>query len=197
MSVVSCGHSIWDAPRRQPPGSNPQQLCDWCVTAATFSEMGLSFGTVFLAFLVVAAAFAPLTGLRANRREPVHPAVAQNERVTALAGAAIYVLLIAIGVTVLQISELLGAHYFIGFLLPAGHAQALDHRLAVCALLRCELELPPGRRGRRSFSASSSRRSWSCRPSPCLRRASSYGYSGSRSATAGRRRTPSAPWSWC
>jgi len=79
--------------------------------------MGLSFGTVFLAFLVVAAAFAPLTGLRAVRREHLDAAVAQNERVTALAGAAIYVLLIAIGVTVLQIRELLGAHYFIGFLL--------------------------------------------------------------------------------
>jgi len=64
-----------------------------------------------------AAAFAPLTGLRANPRERVDPAVAQNEHVTALAGIAIYVLLIAIGITVLQISELLVAHYFVGFLL--------------------------------------------------------------------------------
>jgi len=79
--------------------------------------MGLSFGTVFLAFLVVAAAFAPLTGLRTIRHEQLDAAVAQNERVTALAGAAIYVLLMAIGVTVLQISALLGAHYFVGFLL--------------------------------------------------------------------------------
>lgn len=73
------------------------------------------FGIVFAALFVVAAAFAPLDPLRAYRRTEREPAVARNERLTALSGAAIYVLLIAVAVTVLQIRPLLGAHYFVGF----------------------------------------------------------------------------------
>jgi hypothetical protein len=75
------------------------------------------FGIVFLVLFVVAAAFAALDALGGSRHREREAAVAQNERLTALCGAAIYVVLLAVAVTVLQIGELLPAHYFVGFLL--------------------------------------------------------------------------------
>jgi hypothetical protein len=70
------------------------------------------FGFVFLVLLVVSALFGltrdHVRSLRSDDR---------NERLTALTGAILYILLAAIVVTVLDISGLLAAHYLIGFLL--------------------------------------------------------------------------------
>jgi hypothetical protein len=70
------------------------------------------FGIVFLVVLAGAA----VIGLwRGRAGEP--PRDDRNQRLTALAGAALYILLVAIVVTVLDISGLLSAHYMVGFLL--------------------------------------------------------------------------------
>lgn len=75
------------------------------------------FGLVFVLLLGATAAFAllqPDEGTRAGAR----PAgVAQNERLTALNGALLYVLLAAIAITVLFIRQLLEVHYVVGLLL--------------------------------------------------------------------------------
>ena len=77
----------------------------------------MKFATVFLALLVVAAALAPLDALHLNRRTERDPSVDQNERLTALAGASLYVLLVAIALTIIQLPEQLPVHYLVGFLL--------------------------------------------------------------------------------
>lgn len=74
------------------------------------------FGFVFLVLLAATALWAigrprPVDGA------PAAPAVARNERLTALTGLMVYVLLLAIVVTVFDISGLLAAHYLVGFLL--------------------------------------------------------------------------------
>jgi hypothetical protein len=59
----------------------------------------MKFATAFLALFLVAAALAPLDALHLYRRRR-DPSVDHNERLTALAGAALYVLLIAIALTI-------------------------------------------------------------------------------------------------
>lgn len=70
------------------------------------------FGIVFLIMLLAAAlnAFA-----RPARIEPGTP-VAPNERLTALAGALLFVCLVAIAASVLYVPGLLPVHYLVGFL---------------------------------------------------------------------------------
>ena len=77
----------------------------------------MKFGAVFLALFVVAAALAPLDALQLYRGRGRNPSVDQNERVTALAGASLYVLLVAVALTILQLPEELPVHYLVGFLL--------------------------------------------------------------------------------
>ena len=77
----------------------------------------MKFATVFLALFLVAAALAPLDALHLYRRREGDPSVDHNERLTALAGAALYVLLIAIALTIVQLPEQLPVHYLVGFLL--------------------------------------------------------------------------------
>ena len=77
----------------------------------------MKFATVFLALLAVAAALAPLDPLHLYRRWERDPSVDQNERLTALAGASLYVLLVAIALTVIRLPEQLPLHYLVGFLL--------------------------------------------------------------------------------
>ncbi len=74
------------------------------------------FGFVFLVLLAATALWA---GARHPARgpRPSDPAVARNERLTALTGLVLYVLLVAIVVTVADISGLLTMHYLVGFLL--------------------------------------------------------------------------------
>ncbi|HVS49165.1 MAG TPA: hypothetical protein VHJ99_09705 [Candidatus Dormibacteraeota bacterium] len=51
------------------------------------------------------------------RHEAVDPGVAANERLTALTGALLFVLLAAMGITVLRVRQLLPEHFLLGFLL--------------------------------------------------------------------------------
>ena len=76
----------------------------------------IKFGYVFLALL---AASAFLSVLRSDPAEhSVNDAeVARNQRLTAFTGIVIYVLLVAVAITVISISSLLTAHYLVGFLL--------------------------------------------------------------------------------
>ena len=74
------------------------------------------FGLVFLVLLAISGVWGLFRGGVADR-ERHDPSVARNERVTALTGAVLYVLLIAIVATVLEISALLEEHYLVGFLL--------------------------------------------------------------------------------
>lgn len=68
-------------------------------------------------FLVLLAA-AGAASLAWSPPSPIHdPGVARNRRLTALTGAPLYVLSIAIVATVLDISGLLAEHYLVGFLL--------------------------------------------------------------------------------
>lgn len=76
----------------------------------------IRFGFVFLLFLGGSA----LLGLTIGRHED--PATegsgpTQNQRLTALDGLLLYVLLIAIAATVLDIRKLLAEHYIVGFVL--------------------------------------------------------------------------------
>src|SRR5438105_12068253 len=77
----------------------------------------MKFGAVFLALFVVAAALGPLYALQLYRRRGRDPSVDQNERVTALAVASLYVLLVAVALTILRLPEELPLHYLVGFLL--------------------------------------------------------------------------------
>jgi hypothetical protein len=75
------------------------------------------FGIVFLLLLLLAA------GLALARRQPVErlrqwsSGVDANERLTAVTGLLLYVLVGAIAVTILFIQPLLSAHYLVGLLL--------------------------------------------------------------------------------
>lgn len=76
----------------------------------------IKFGFVFLLLLAGSA----LWGLIAHRAgEDPRPdsGPAQNARLTALNGLVLYVLLVAIAATVLDLRQFLGAHYVVGFLL--------------------------------------------------------------------------------
>lgn len=74
------------------------------------------FGFVFLVLLAATALWA-VSRPRPRGRIPADPVVARNERLTALTGLALYLLLVAVVVTIAGISGLLGAHYLVGFLL--------------------------------------------------------------------------------
>ena len=76
----------------------------------------IKFGFVFLLALAVSA----LVGLTRHRTDdcPMDGSgPAHNMRLTALVGIVLYVLLIAIAVTVVDVRKLLAAHYLVGFVL--------------------------------------------------------------------------------
>lgn len=74
------------------------------------------FGFVFLVLLAATALWA--VGKPGSRdRKPTDPAVEHNQRLTALNGLVLYLLLVAIVVTVADLSGLLAAHYLVGFVL--------------------------------------------------------------------------------
>ncbi|HKW71619.1 MAG TPA: hypothetical protein VJQ08_02185 [Candidatus Dormibacteraeota bacterium] len=76
----------------------------------------IKFGYVFLALLAASAFLSVLMSDPAEN--PANdPTVARNQRLTAFTGIVIYVLLVAIAITVIRISSLLTAHYLVGFLL--------------------------------------------------------------------------------
>ena len=68
-------------------------------------------------FLVLLAGAGAASLAPWSSADVAEPAVAGNQRLTALAGAMLYVLSVAIVVTVLDISGLLAEHYLVGFLL--------------------------------------------------------------------------------
>jgi hypothetical protein len=78
----------------------------------------IKFGFVFL-LLLAGSAFGSLArGGGGGGGDPrADPGPAQNERLTALAGLLVYVLLVAIAVTIVNIGQFLGAHFLVGFLL--------------------------------------------------------------------------------
>jgi len=75
----------------------------------------IKFGLVFL-LLLGGSALGGLSAVRAGGEGGTDPA-ARNRRLTALTGAAIYLLLVALAVTIVDIRRFLVAHYLVGFLL--------------------------------------------------------------------------------
>jgi len=73
------------------------------------------FGIAFLVLLVLPAIFASES--RRHAPETLAPKVASNQRLSALTGGVLYVLLLALGVTVLYIQGLLPLHVIVGFVL--------------------------------------------------------------------------------
>jgi hypothetical protein len=92
-------------------GGNARSATDGVGDTAQMNK----FGGVFVILLLAAAISAarPLSSGAA----PAGPDVAANERLTALNGALLFILLAAIAVTVLFIRPLLRVHYLIGILL--------------------------------------------------------------------------------
>lgn len=76
----------------------------------------IKFGFVFLLFLGGSALFGWGRG-EARERQDDRSGPAQNQRLTALNGFVLYVLLVAIAATVLDITQLLPEHYVVGFVL--------------------------------------------------------------------------------
>lgn len=76
----------------------------------------IKFGFVFL-LLLAGSALWGVTQAGAREDRPKDAVPAQNERLTALDGLLLFVLLAAIAVTILDIRTWLGAHYLVGFLL--------------------------------------------------------------------------------
>ena len=74
------------------------------------------FGVVFLVVLLVAAAGA-ITQPRRTRALPAPAGVAANERLTALNGAVLVLLVVGVAITTLRLPQFLGAHYLAGLLL--------------------------------------------------------------------------------
>lgn len=74
------------------------------------------FGVVFLLVLLICGVLA-ITQPRATAGEAADPGVAANGRLTALIGAMLVVLLVAIAVTTLYLPAFLDAHYLVGLLL--------------------------------------------------------------------------------
>jgi hypothetical protein len=75
----------------------------------------IKFGFVFL-LLLAGSAFGGLAAVHSAGVKSDDP-TARNRRLTALTGAAIYLLLVALAVTVVNVRGLLIAHYAVGFLL--------------------------------------------------------------------------------
>ena len=81
----------------------------------------MKFGVVFLV-LLLGVALAAAARQRSAMAATVDPGVALNRLLTALTGTPLYVLLVAIAVTILNLQQLLPEHYLVGFLLipPVG-----------------------------------------------------------------------------
>jgi hypothetical protein len=81
----------------------------------------VKFGVVFLV-LLLGAALAATVRQRSAMAATTDPGVAANRLLTALTGTTLYVLLVAIAVTILSVQQLLPEHYVVGFLLipPVG-----------------------------------------------------------------------------
>lgn len=78
----------------------------------------MTFGGVFLLALVLGTlGGASGVGIRTRRRLDVASGVAANERISAVGGAVLLLLALGIGITILQIRDLLPEHYLIGFLM--------------------------------------------------------------------------------
>ena len=73
------------------------------------------FGIVSIALLLVPALVGPSSWRR--RPEPLASGVAANERLSALAGGLLYLLLLALAVTILEVQSDLPAHFIVGFIL--------------------------------------------------------------------------------
>lgn len=76
----------------------------------------IKFGLVFL-LLLAGSAFGGLTTAAPPGGARGGDPAARNRRLTALTGAAIYLLLVALAVTIVDIRRFLFAHYLVGFLL--------------------------------------------------------------------------------
>jgi hypothetical protein len=81
----------------------------------------VKFGVVLLV-LLLGAALAATVRQRSAMAATTDPGVAANRLLTALTGTTLYVLLVAIAVTILSVQQLLPEHYVVGFLLipPVG-----------------------------------------------------------------------------
>jgi hypothetical protein len=81
----------------------------------------VKFGVVFLV-LLLGVALAAAARQRSAMVAAADPGVALNRLLTALTGTPLYVLLVAIAVTILNLQQLLPEHYLVGFLLipPVG-----------------------------------------------------------------------------
>ena len=75
------------------------------------------FGGVFLLLLIGAVLNAAFTTAAGDRAHVAGSRVAGNERLTAVNGAVLFVLFVAIAFTILYIRPLLLAHYLVGFAL--------------------------------------------------------------------------------
>ena len=75
------------------------------------------FGLVFLVVLLAATALAAAQHPPATARLKRDPTVLANERLTALAGATLFLLVIAIAGTTLVLPQFLPQHYFVGLLM--------------------------------------------------------------------------------
>jgi len=74
-------------------------------------------GALFMLLLGLASMGGAAGVIRSHRAHDVAPGVAANERLTALLSGLLFLLVAAIGVTVLLIQDLLPEHYVVGFLL--------------------------------------------------------------------------------
>lgn len=75
------------------------------------------FGIVFVMLLVASTVGGSARVLWPEATRPVENGVAANQRLTALAGGTLFVLLAAIAVTIVFIQQLLPEHYLVGFIL--------------------------------------------------------------------------------
>jgi hypothetical protein len=77
----------------------------------------IKFGLVFLLLLGTGTIAGSVRAVSVDRARHLTPGVAANERLTATLGAVLFVLLVAMAITVLYVQQLLLAHYMVGFLL--------------------------------------------------------------------------------
>jgi len=77
----------------------------------------IKFGLVFLLSLSAGTIAGSISAVSVDRARHVTPGVAANERLTASLGAVLFILLVAIAITVLYVQQLLLAHYIVGLLL--------------------------------------------------------------------------------
>lgn len=75
------------------------------------------FGIVFVILLVAGTVGGSARAFWSEGARPAEKGVAANQRLTALAGGSLFVLLAAIAVTIVFIQQLLPVHYVVGFML--------------------------------------------------------------------------------